>query len=143
MSKNTIILKIYKNKELFIKDYEIDINMKIIELKNMILKDIFNNQFNDILFENITSRVYKDYGKLFFDIGVLPNTIDNYKLSQFTNANREFLFIVNGNNKEQEPDKIYTKKIIKEEKKYNSRNDSRNDSRNNFIYCDNDFPPLK
>jgi hypothetical protein len=143
MSKNTIILKIYKNKELFIKDYEIDINMKIIELKNMILKDIFNNQFNDILFENITSRVYKDYGKLFFDIGVLPNTIDNYKLSQFTNANREFLFIVNGNNKEQEPDKIYTKKIIKEEKKYNSMNDSRNDSRNNFIYCDNDFPPLK
>ena len=139
MNKNTIILKIYKNKELFIKDYEIDINMKIIEIKNMILKDIFNNQFNDILFENITSRVYKDYGKLFFDIGVLPNTIDNYKLSQFTNENREFLFIAYGNNKEQESDKNYTKKIIKEEKKY----DSRNNSKNEFIYCDNEFPPLK
>ena len=33
---------------------------------------------------NITEKIYKDYGLLFFDKGLLPETLDNYTLNKFT-----------------------------------------------------------
>jgi hypothetical protein len=85
--------------------------------------------------ENVTERIYKDFGKLFFDKGILPSTIDNYKLEEFTNDNRTFSFIALPKNIEinQKPkeDSGFLKKIVKKQLKNNQL----------FIY-DDDFPPL-
>jgi hypothetical protein len=123
------------------KTYEYSRTTKIIDMKKDLLRDIFKNKFNYLNLENITERVYKDYGKLFFDKGLLPETIDNYKLSEFTNEDRTFSFLALPKNIEiQQPKKInsednFLKKIIKEERKKECNND--------FKYYDDDFPPLR
>ena len=122
-----------------IKEMTCFLNEKIIDIKNRILKDIFLNKFNYLDLENITDRVYKDYGRLFFEKGLLPETIDNYKLSEFTVDNRTFSFVAIPRNRE------IIKNIRKEEninlvKKYSSKNDNKN---NGYFYDECEFPPLK
>jgi hypothetical protein len=143
MEKNTVIFNIYKinteNERVMDNSYSFNLNEKIIDIKNKILKDSFKNEYNYLDLENITLRTYKDYGKLFFDIGLLPSTIDNYKLSEFTNEGREFLFIGHAKNvliekKKLNNDSGIIKRIIKEDRKNSS---------NEFIYYDDEFPPLK
>ena len=121
MAHNTIVLKIFKDKS-NLDDFSVYIcsmTEKIIDIKNKILKDIFQRlpvglfpdaepldlmqadgacerlptQFNYLDFENISERVYKDYGKLFFEKGLLPRTIDNYSLQDFTIEGRDFSFL--------------------------------------------------
>ena len=86
--------KIYINENnnetpIFFKDYTFNLNLKIIDTKTEILNEL-NKQYNKeskynyLNLDNITFRVYKDYGKQFFDLGLLPNTIDNYTIEQFT-----------------------------------------------------------
>ena len=122
------------------KTYEYSGTTKIIDIKKELLNDIFNNKFNYLNLENITERVYKDYGKLFFDKGLLPETIDNYKLLEFTNEDRTFSFLALPKNIEiQQTKKInsednFLKKIIKEDRKKENHNE--------FKYFDDDFPPL-
>lgn len=129
-----VIFKIYINNEIE-KEYLFDISNKIIDIRNKILGDIFNNSHNYLEMENITEKIYKDYGKLFFDIGKLPRSIDNYILSQFTNDNRTFSFRVtpiNLNIMKPKKDGSFLKKIIKENKEKNGE----------FIFDDDDFPSL-
>ena len=142
MEKNTVVFNIYKinteNQKVLDNSYSFNLNEKIIDIKNKILKNTFKNEYNYLDLENITSRTYKDYGKLFFDIGVLPSTIDNYKLVEFTNEGREFLFIGLPKNilieKKVNNDIGVIKRIIKEDRKKSS---------NEFVYYDDEFPPLK
>lgn len=137
MNKNSVIFKIYKNENsenILLKDYIFNLNMKIIEIKNIILKELFNNQYNGLDLENITFKVYKDFGKLFFDKGLLPNTIDNYKLGDFTNGDRTFDFIVFPKNvilQKKDNDSELLKRIIKEER-----------NKKEFCIYDDEFPPL-
>jgi hypothetical protein len=138
MDKNTVIFKIYKcdiKGELSNEDYIFNLNIKIIDIKKEILKKTFNNEYNYLDLENVTERVYKDFGKLFFDKGILPSTIDNYKLEEFTNDNRTFSFIALPKNIEinqkLKEDSGFLKKIVKKQLKNNQL----------FIY-DDDFPPL-
>jgi hypothetical protein len=139
-----VFFKIFiKNNECEIvehKIYEYSGTTKIIDIKKELLNDIFNNKFNYLNLENITERVYKDYGKLFFDKGLLPETIDNYKLLEFTNEDRTFLFLALPQNVELKQSKKnnsednFLKKIIKEERKKGNNNE--------FKYFEDDFPPL-
>jgi len=134
MEKNIVTFKIYINSEIE-KEYSFDISNKIIDIRNKILNDIFNNSHNYLEMENITEKIYKDYGKLFFEIGILPRSIDNYTLSQFTNDNRIFSFRVtpiNLNIIKPTKDGLFLKKIIKENKEKNGE----------FIFDDDDFPSL-
>jgi len=142
MEKNTVVFNIYKinteNQKVLDNSYSFNLNEKIIDIKNKILKDTFKNEYNYLDLENITSRTYKDYGKLFFDIGVLPSTIDNYKLVEFTNEGREFSFVGLPKNilieKKVNNDIEVIKRIIKEDRKKSS---------NEFVYYDDEFPSLK
>jgi hypothetical protein len=139
---NSIKIKVFVKKDDQIKEaktIECSLNQKIIDMKHIILTEIFNNDFNDLDIENITERVYKDYGKLFFDKGLLPITIDNYKFSQFTNENRTFDFLV------------FPKNTIKktENKKVNSidfekyrKGNEKEKEKKLFHSYDTDFPPL-
>jgi len=139
MNKN-VIIKTYilndNNEQIEDNEYIFNLNDKIIDIKNKILKNTFKNKYNDLVITNITEKVYKDYGKLFFDKGLIPSTIDNYTLSQFTNENRIFSFLVKGNNikkiihKNNEKDS-FIKKIIKEDRQ-----------KSEFKLYDDDFPPL-
>lgn len=142
MEKNTVVFNIYKinteNQKVLDNSYSFNLNEKIIDIKNKILKNTFKNEYNYLDLENITSRTYKDYGKLFFDIGVLPSTIDNYKLVEFTNEGREFLFIGLPKNilieKKVNNGNGVIKRLIKEDRKQSS---------NEFVYYDDEFPSLK
>lgn len=135
---STVTFKIYKlnNKNEPIEDnnYIFNLDNKIVDIKNMILKKTFNDKFNSLDLDNINERIYKDFGKMFFDKGLLPNNIDNYKLSQFTIENRTFSFIAIPKNIEIKihTESTFLKKIIKDDLK----------KTNTFIY-DDDFPPLK
>ena len=141
MNKNTVTFDIYlidkNNEKTKDKEYIFNLNDKIIDIKNKILKNTFNDMYNNLEMTNITEKVYKDYGKLFFDKGLLPKSIDNYKLEQFTNDNRIFSFKVIPINIQQFINKgnknsSFLKKMIKE-------NNTKNGE---FIYDEDDFPAL-
>ena len=138
MEANTVIFKIYKydlRGDISSEDYNFNLNMKLIDIKKEILKKTFNDIYNYLDLENVTEKIYKDFGKLFFEKGQLPNTIDNYKLEQFTNDNRTFSFIALPKNIEEKKfikeESGFLKKIVKKELK----------NKQLFIY-DDDFPPL-
>lgn len=146
MDKNNVLFKIYNtnnennNKtKILLKDYNFDLKVKIIDIKNIILKELFNNEYNSLDLENINERVYKDFGKLFFDKGLLPSIIDNYKLGDFTNGDRTFEFIaypknidvIKKNIVKKDSNSGVLKKIIMEER-----------SSKEFAIYDDDFPPL-
>jgi hypothetical protein len=140
MNKDTVIIKTYIRDEnstnIEDKEYIFNLNDKIMDIKNKILADTFNNKYNSLDMTNITDRVYKDFGKLFFDKGLLPLTIDNYKLSEFTIGDRTFLFLVSGKNtvkiNDVKKDCKFIQKIIKEDRKKDE----------GFVFFDDDFPPL-
>jgi len=141
MDSETVIFKIFiknENEELIEdKEYIFNINDKIIDVKNTIVKEKYGDKYNYINLTNITERVYKDYGKLFFEKGLLSSNFDNYKLSQFTNSNRTFSFYI-------EPLHIEMKKeIINNNSNNNSiKNDSIKNNKNDFFINMDDFPPL-
>lgn len=138
--ENTVIFKTYilneNNESIEDREYIFKLTDKIIDIKNKILKDSFKNEYNNLEMTNITEKVYKDYGKLFFDKGLLPSTINNYKLLEFTNEGRIFSFIVKGSN-------IQIEKIIKKESDFIKKIIKEDRGKNNdfMIYAD-DFPPL-
>ena len=146
----TSTFKIYINEinnetPIFFKDYTFNLNLKIIDIKTEILNEINKQiQYNYLNLNNITSRVYKDYGKQFFDLGLLPNTIDNYTLEQFTNTGRTFSFIATPINielkeikKKNDTGNSFLKNMIKESREKEKINN------NEFTFFDNDFPSLK
>jgi hypothetical protein len=138
--ENTVIFKIYilneNNESTEDREYIFKLTDRIIDIKNKILKDSFKNEYNNLEMTNITEKVYKDYGKLFFDKGLLPSTINNYKLLEFTNEGRTFSFVVKGTN-------IKIEKIIKKECDFIKKiiKEDRGKS-NDFMIYDDDFPPL-
>ena len=148
----SVIIKIFKkNEESIIEDteYEFSLNEKIIDIKNKILKESFNESYNYLNMENITDKVFKDYGKLFFDKGPIPEIIDNYKLEQMTNGNRVFSFLCIPINKELQNEK---QKVIQKNESFPKINNKQssmkskffpdNNNHNQFKFNENDFPAL-
>ena len=142
INKN-VIFKIYqlnKNKEQeFYKDYILTLNLTISEIKKQIANDISNGENDYVHLENVTERIYKDFGKLFFEKGQLPITLDNYKLEQFTNGNRTFSFIASIG--------VLPKIIIKKENIENSTlkkliQEERKNKTDEFVFYNDEFPPL-
>ena len=146
-SKNIITFIIY----IFDKDTKTNIekntyiykmSVKIIDIKKNILKNEYNDTFNYIDFENISEKIYKNYGKLFFDKGLLPSTIDNYKLSDMTDENRTYKFVIH-------PKNIITSTLTPinslktlDTKAYLSKDYSKDYSKDEYVFKENDFPPL-
>lgn len=139
MSIKINIYKLNKNEESLIDTIEQDLNIKMIDFKNQLLAKYFpENNYLEI--NNITERVYKDYGMLFFDKGILPNTNDNYMLNKFTIGNRTFSFLINGKTVEKKNNENNTKKTpFTNFNKYKPKNP---DEPAPFILKDEDFPPL-
>ena len=145
MNKNSVVFKIFKienNERIFVKDYYFDLNMKIVDIKNNILSDCYNNSYNSLDLENITFKVYKDFGKLFFEKGLLPISIDNYKLSDFTIENRTFEFVTYGKNIQKKEIEKKKNNINLLQKNINKENKNNKISKE-FVIIKEDFPELK
>ena len=142
---NTVLFKIYTlndNKEqTFFKDYYFTLNENISDIKHTIAMELSDGKNTYVSLENITERIYKDFGKLFFERGVIPITVDNYKLEQFTNEGRVFSFIAEiSNNLPKKTIKNTVqnstiKKLIQEDRKLKSTD-------NGYVFYEDDFPPL-
>ena len=128
-------------------EYDFNLDIKIIDIKNEILKKSFDGKYNYLELFNITPNIYKDFGKLFFDKGLLPDTFNNYKLSEFTISNRTFSFKKKKKNIENVVKKInqiekndnarFVKKL-----KYEKPEKNKSNKLNEFIFNDTNFPPL-
>lgn len=139
MSIKINIYKLNKNEKSLIDTIDQDLNIKMIDFKNQLLTKYFpENNYLEI--NNITERIYKDYGMLFFDKGILPDTNDNYMLNKFTIGNRTFSFLINGKTIEKKSnDKNIKKTPFTNFNKYKPKNP---DEPEPFILKDEDFPPL-
>ena len=136
----SITTKIYikkDNEECLVETLQQDLNVKLIDFKNQLLKKYFpENNYLEIT--NINERVYKDYGLLFFELGLLPSTNDNYLLSKFTIPNRTFSFLIQGINEE--------KKVFKQPTRinFNKYSNQKNEVHQQvgYVFKEEDFPPL-
>ena len=155
---NSVEFKIYKKENetnTYLKTYVFELNKKIIDIKNTILNDFFKGQYNYIELSNITERVYKDYGLLFFDKGLIPPINDNYTLEKFTIPNRTFSFVAETMNKELSSNN--KRKLTNDTDNYSGNNRSNNysnkysnkynstsvNSNTGFLIKEEDFPPLR
>lgn len=155
---NSVEFKIYKKENetnTYLKTYVFELNKKIIDIKNTILNDFFKGQYNHIELTNITERVYKDYGLLFFDKGLIPPINDNYTLEKFTIPNRTFSFVAETMNKELSSNN--KRKLTNDTDNYSGNNRSNNysnkysnkynstsvNANTGFLIKEEDFPPLR
>lgn len=58
-------------------------NNTILDMKKKILKDFPRENFEYIDFENISPKIFSEFGKLSFPKNLLPQTLDNYRLDNF------------------------------------------------------------
>ena len=107
------------------------LDMRVIDMRDEIMWKMYDSckerkEHDDyyLEIENITDRLYKDFGKLFFDFGLLPKTIDNYPLSKMTSDGKVFQFQVYRMKKSELKDYVSLKRIweMTEEEKNNFEN---------------------
>jgi hypothetical protein len=72
-----------------------DLTTKIIDIKKQIFNDFPRTDFNYIDLEYVSDRVYKEIGKYSFNYGIFPRTMDNTKLSNYTDGNKTYHFFIN------------------------------------------------
>ena len=136
----SIKINLYINKNntnCLIETIEQNLNVKIIDFKKNLLNKYFPEN-NQLTLTNITDRVYKDYGLLFFNLGLLPITNDNYYLNKFTIPDRTFSFLMEGTTIEIKKNNHLPK--ILNFNKYKEKD--LNNQKQEFVLDNNDFPPL-
>ncbi len=81
-----------------IEKFHFDVNTLIIDVRDEMMWKIFRDEKEHdqyyLEIENISPKLYKDFGKLFFNSGLLPKTIDNFPLSKFVAEERTYQFLV-------------------------------------------------
>ncbi len=92
-----ITIRFYKkedgeNKLFTIKSYTM--LYRIIDIKKEIIQDFFDKKKDYLDIVNISPRVFKDFGKVHMSLGDVPRTFDFYSLSDISNPDRTFEFLV-------------------------------------------------
>ncbi len=133
-----------ENEHILLETIEQNLSIKIIDFKNNLLKKYFpENNYLEIY--NNTEKIYKDYGLLFFDKGLLPDTNDNYLLNKFTIPIRTFTFIIKGINVEKKKQTPVIEKLnLNLHKKYRSYENEGYEPKKEegYVYNEEDFPSL-
>ncbi len=95
-----------------------DISMRVIDMRDEIMWKMYNSteeraSHDDyyLEIENISPNLVKEFGKLFFNKGLLPKTMDNYPLSRITSAGASFIFAVYRVKKSELKDYIPVKRL--------------------------------
>jgi len=142
------------------RDFIFTLNTTFLEVRKKIAQDIYGIENGYVELYNQSPRIYKDYGKFFFDNGVIPYTFDYYPLSDITIGGRTFIF--NATLEEPKRDiyldsKIYPELNLNQEQNapnvsnklyhdkfknpYSYKKQKTEDSKS-FVYNEDDFPSL-
>ncbi len=166
-----ITIRFYKkeeneNKLLAVKSYTMLYRM--IDIKKEIVKDFFDTNKDYLDLVNISPRVFKDFGKVHMALGNVPRTFDFYQLSEISNPDRTFDFLVvpvSLDTVEHIQEHVNEKFVVPEPVYYNHSYDNYSGNRDNrrpvgrvytnsrykqeeqqqkkeYSYNDNDFPSL-
>lgn len=126
-----------------IKKYLLKNETKMIELKDMIVKEHYNNLgYVDLDF--LLEKTKRTFGKFNLDPGVIPRTFDNRSFENFGLENDSIKFKVSLYDKN--PQQIKKQKIIKSSDKSSKyippKLKQKINSSDKFIYNEDDFPNL-
>lgn len=77
-----------------------NLTTKIIDIKKEIFNDFPKTGFNYVDLEYVSERIYKEIGKYSFNYGIFPRTMDNTRLSNYTDGNKTFHFFIHYDNNE-------------------------------------------
>lgn len=77
-----------------------NLTTKIIDIKKEIFNDFPKTGFNYVDLEYVSDRIYKEIGKYSFNYGIFPRTMDNTRLSNYTDGNKTFHFFIHYDNNE-------------------------------------------
>lgn len=122
--------------------YQVDFNESIIEIKNKIITDHFNNADVQLTFTFVGNKPIREFGKYnLIPDQEIPHTLDYLKISNFSEIDRNYIFKVIKSNIDHVSNKKHTiKKYVPSYK----QKDKHKDKQNNNGFCLNmvDFPPL-
>lgn len=157
MAQNITIIIYYNNikDDSQSKSYIYDINTKIIDIKKQVFEDFPKDGYNYIDINYVSERIYKEIGKYSFNHGIFPRTMDNTKLSNYTNGNKTYHFFIHydnynimteTNDTNDNKRKINLSFIKREEDEDGNGNGNGNDIPKNNLFdkdtYDTNFPPL-
>jgi hypothetical protein len=150
MAQNITIIIYYNNikDESQSKSYIYDINTKIIDIKKQVFEDYPKDGYNYIDINYVSERIYKEIGKYSFNHGIFPRTMDNTKLSNYTNGNKTYHFFIHYDNyniineTNDNKRKINLSFIKREEDEDGSNNDIPKNNLFDKDTYDTNFPPL-
>jgi len=124
---------------------DIDEDIRFIDLKKFILKKYVNitddkKECKYIDLENINEKITKNFGKMYFEKGILPRVFDNFNISKFMDNNEEINFKII-EVYDYDINNIIDKPINKIMKAYVPPS-KRKEVPKDFNYFEEDFPPL-
>ena len=152
----TFVLKDNNNNTL--KEYILQYTEKILDLKDMIVKDYYENK-GSVDINLLLDRAKRVFGKYNLEPGILPQSFDNRLLNEFAISNSEIINIkaehidtiikheeevVNNNNTKKTGKYVPPHKMnLSISNSYNSINQDSNKINNKpFVFEELDFPPL-
>ena len=128
------------------KNYSINKEFKIIDLKKIIINDYYQgNGYIDLYF--LLDKTKRTFGKFNLDPGLMPRTLDNRSLENFGLENDEIKVMVK-NHINDIPKTIDKKNLSSNNGKYVPPNrkkilEKEVSNLNEFVYKEDDFPSLK
>jgi hypothetical protein len=119
------------------KRFEFPLTMRVIDIRDEIMWKMYDGceerEQQDLYYlemENHTPKLYKEFGKLFFNFGLIPKTQDNYPLSRITSDGKTYIFEVYKVLKSQLSDYVPVKKMYEmteeEKQEFNNKAVSKN-----------------
>jgi hypothetical protein len=137
------------------KEYEI--SYSLIQIKRELINEYFKNVCKYLDFELLLERPIKHFGKLGLEPGIIPTTMDKFKLDKFSisginllkinvieNNNCNILEILDNTPSNQNSNKNNIK--FYEQRFYNENNENNKQKniqeKKTFIYNEEDFPEL-
>ena len=125
---------------------EYDLTTTILSIKKELLNDFYNNECKYLDFELVLENPIKHFGKLSLEPGLMPSSMDKFKLNKFSINGLEQLNInvsINNNNNILENIENTTTNIYdKINKRINNEDNVNIRESQEFIYKDEDFPSL-
>jgi hypothetical protein len=126
------------------KIYICELTMSLKTLKKKIVNDMFTtcekySKFKYLDFNNISDKIYRNFGKVCLLNGPISNIFDNRLLEEFFNENQDIVLEIIPIEEEETPFNTLT---IKSVQKKNSLGSLTNIINKDFVFRETDFPSL-
>ncbi len=123
--------------EMSYKRFEFPLTMRVIDVRDEIMWKMYNGceerEQQDLYYleiENHSPKLFKEFGKLFFNFGLIPKTQDNYPLTRITSNGKSYIFEVYKVLKSELDDYVPVKKMYEmseeEKREFNGKAVSKN-----------------